>query len=160
MRDLTLEAELNEALQVDIHTNPTNEGLPPSSCAERFYDSHSALMERLKRPWLITRLTNMIKNGMRQGWSKFEVEKQQLNLPGFETLPRRIFLSNGTRKLLDTVTIGEIRQHIKMLRHRFRNDPKIKQMEAVLALMGKYTSTKPRITWREVKQREVESLGH
>jgi hypothetical protein len=153
MADTTLRNELNEALQVDILNNPANENLPPSACAEQFYNSHPQLMEKLKRPWLVQRLTKMIKNGTHQGWPKLEFDSQ-MNLPGFEDLPRRIFLRDGRRKLLDKATVGDIRQHIKMLRDRFLQRPKIKRMEAVLELMEKYSKIKPKITWREVKQRE------
>jgi hypothetical protein len=160
MADLALKNELNEALQLDVYGNPTNDSQPSSACAEWFYNSHPQLIEKLKRPWMIERLTNMIKNARRQGWPLLEMEKQQLNLPGFEDLPRRIFLRNGARKLLDKATIGDVRQHLKMLRDRFKNHPKIKQMEAVLDLMHKYNAEKQRITWKQVKQRELELLRH
>ena len=46
MRDhLVLEVE--EALQIEIFSNPANEDLPPKACAEQFYSSHPELMEKL-----------------------------------------------------------------------------------------------------------------
>lgn len=155
MPDVALKNELNEALQIDIFSNPVNESLPPSACAEQFYNSHPHLMDKLKHPWLVQRLTKMIKNGTQRGWPKLEIDSQ-LNLPGFEDLPRRIFLRDGRRKVLDMATVGDVRQHLKMLRDRFMQSGKIKRMEAVLELMEKYSKTKPKITWKEVKRRELD----
>jgi hypothetical protein len=46
-----LDIEVEEALQLDVFTNPAHEHLEPSACAEQFYNTHPDLMERLKHPW-------------------------------------------------------------------------------------------------------------
>jgi hypothetical protein len=147
---------LKETLQIDVYSNPANESLSPSACADEFYRSHPELMDELKRPWIVRRLTKMIEHGLERGWPDMQVDTQQ-NLPGFEDLPKRIFLKNGSRKILNDATIGQVKQHLWMLRDRFLNHPKIKQIEAVLELMQKYTKINPKITWKKVKQRELES---
>jgi hypothetical protein len=151
-----VEFELREALQLAL-LDPSYLRLPPKSCAERFYDSHPDLMERLKRSWIVKRLAQTIKNGAKQGWAKLDFETRgsaQLCLPGFENLPKRIFLRNGARKLLDKSTVADIQQHLKMLRQRFATSSKIKKIEAVLDLMQKYTTLHPKITWEKVKEIE------
>ncbi len=150
-----LQVELEDAIQLDVFTNPANRHLPPQSCAEQFYDTHPDLIDKLKRPWMVQRITNLIKNRMQRGWPEIG-ESTQIALPGFEDLPRRIFLKDGGRKLLDKATIGDIRQHLQMLRKRFREHPKIKQMQAILELMEKYAKSNQRVTWKQVKQKEFQ----
>jgi hypothetical protein len=150
-----LQNTLNAAFEEYFFTNNVYE-IAPKACAENFYDSHSELMEKLKRPWLIERLTKLAKNRKQRGWPNTS-KSPQLTLPGFENLPRRIFLPNGTRKILDNATIGQIRDHLGMLRQRALEHTKIKQMEAVLALMEKYSTKQPWPTWAEVKQKELQA---
>jgi hypothetical protein len=150
-----LQNTLNAEFEQYFFTNNLFE-IGPMACAEGFYDSHPELMEKLKRPWLIERLTNLAKHRRQRGWPSTG-ENTQLTLPGFENLPRRIFLPNGTRKILDNATIGQIRDHLAMMRQRALEHSKIKQMEAVLALMEKYSTKQPWPTWGQVKQKELQA---
>jgi hypothetical protein len=122
--------------------------------AEDVYDSNPDLMEQMKRPVLISRIKRMIKAARLNDWSKSSQSNDQLTLPGFDNLPRRIFLPNGQRKLLDKATAKDVQKHISMLRKRSLEHPKILQMERVLRLMEKHNADKPRITWAKVKSIE------
>lgn len=152
-----LTIQLQRALEDAIELSHFTKGLVSVGLiAEDVYDSNPGLMEEAKRPVLLARIRKMIENRRTRVWSKSEPEKPQLNLPGFEDLPRRIFLPNGRRKLLDDATVKDVQSHIAMLRKRFLEHPKILQMKQVLDLMQKYNVEKPRITWAEVKAIEAQ----
>lgn len=123
--------------------------------AEGIYDSEPELMEQLKRPWMVDRLLWMVSR-KRRNRRRVQRGDDQLTLPGFEGLPRSIFLPDGHRKSLDDANVTQVRAHLNMLRNRLKHHPKIEQMEAVLELMRKYSGEQPRITWAEVKRREFE----
>jgi hypothetical protein len=134
------------------------------------HDVSPQIGQELKDRWIIQRLMRIVER-KRKEWATPPKEDKQLTLPGLEGLPRRIFLRNGRRKLLDKATIGQVRQNLEMLKARlsqkfsedletlqakFSAHPKIKQMEAVIALMEKYVEIHPKITWEEVKKLEKE----
>ena len=151
-----LTAKIREAIEDAIEMSHFTKGLVSLSfIAEDVYDSNPGLMEEAKRPILIARIRRMIKAKRFDAWAKSHRESDQLTLPGFETLPRRIVLPNGRRKLLDEATAKDVQAHIIMLRKRFLNDPKIQQMERVLKLIEKHNAEKPRITWAKVKAIEL-----
>lgn len=156
MLSTEMQRDLDEALDRFVFTDNLAE-IGPRRCAENFFDAHPKLMQQVQKPWAVERLTNLIKHRNQRGWPS-GTESQQFVLPGFENLPRRIFLPNGTRKPLDSATVGQIREHLHMLRRRFSEHPKIKRVEAILALMLKYSKDQPRITWLEVKKKEIESM--
>jgi hypothetical protein len=129
-------------------------GVTSRSIAEKIYESEPDLMEQLKPYWMVDRLLWMVsrKRHMRRSMQRNAV---QLALPGFEGLPRRIFLPDGQRKFLDDATIEMIQDHVQILRDRLKPNSKIKLMEAVLDLMRKYSTAHRKITWGEVKDKEL-----
>jgi len=144
---ITTQKDLEEAIELSHFTKTL---ITAREVAE---DVFPQLSEELKHERVIQWLMRIVKR-KREEWAAPPKQKQQLTLPGFEGLPRRIFLRDGRRKLLDKATIGQVRESLEMLRRRF--SPKIKQMEAVLELMQKYAVDRPKITWGRVK--ELESI--
>ena len=142
---ITTEKDVEEAIELSHFTKTL------ITAREVAQDVFPQVGQELKDRWIIERLMRIVKR-KREQWAAPPKQKQQLNLPGFEDLPRRIFLRDGRRKLLDKATIGQVRESLEMLRRRF--SPKIKQMEAVLALMEKYAVDRPKITWGRVKELE------
>jgi len=71
-------------------------------------------------------------------------------------MPSMIFLRNGQRPKLEYATTSDIEDHVKLLRTRFHDSPRVKKMEAVLELMRGHTSQNRGITWGEVKRKELE----
>lgn len=154
MLTVQLQKDLEDAIEISHFTK----GLSSVKfIAEDVYDSNPGLMEQAKRPVLISKIRKMVENRRARIWSKNEPQNDQMALPGFDRLPRRIFLPNGNRKLLDETTAYDIQKHLVMLRKRLGEHPKIRQIERVLELMGKYTPEKPRITWAEVKAIELKT---
>jgi hypothetical protein len=129
--------------------------------AERIYDSELDLMRELQRPWMLDRLLWIISRKRRNRFMGQQADDNptdysvQLVLPGFEGLPRTIFLKNGKRHRLDFATTQQVAEHIAMLKARMDESPKIARFEAVLKLMRKYSDAKPDIRWIEVKRAEL-----
>jgi hypothetical protein len=153
--DVRVEKLLEEAIELADIGGIT---VTARSIAESLYDSQPELMAELHRPWVVDRLIWIIGRKRRSQWRRNPRPEGQLVLPGFEGLPQTIFLRNGSRKLLDEAMATHVREHIKMLRARLKDSPKIKRMEAVLELMETYSAEEPRIKWAEVKKRELERL--
>lgn len=120
--------------------------------AERVYDSEPELMKEMQRPWMVDRLIWMISR-KRRVRRAVHYDQAQMTLPGFEGLPKAIFLPNGQRMPLDNATTANVRDHIKMLRARLKSIGKIQLFESVVELMSGYRT--PMITWAEVKRREL-----
>jgi hypothetical protein len=129
--------------------------------AERLYDSEAALMKEIERTWILERLVWIISRKRRNRYLTRQADEMptiyssQLVLPGFEGLPRTIFLKNGKRHRLDFATAPQVNEHIAMLKARMDRSPKIARFEAVLKVMRKYTGQQPDITWAEVKAKEL-----
>ena len=112
-------------------------------------------MEMLKEPWMVERLAWQINRKRAERW---RAESSQLALPGFEEMPLRIFLRNGQRPRLEFATMSQVEDHVKLLRTRFKNSPRLRKMEAVLDLMRRYAEDKDAFgaTWADVKRKELE----
>jgi hypothetical protein len=114
------------------------------------------LIEDLKEAWMLEKLAWHINRKRGDRWRR---RSPQMDLPGFENMPRMIFLRNGQRPRLEYATTSDIEDHVKLLRTRFHDSARVKKMEAVLALMRQHTSENQEsrgITWGEVKQKELE----
>lgn len=129
-------------------------GVTSRSIAEKIYEAEPELMEQLKPYWMVERLLWMVSR-QRQMRRSLERNGAQLALPGFEALPRTIFLPDGQRKSLDDATMEMVQKHIQILRDRLKPNSRIKLMEAVLGLMQKHGAGKRKMTWDEVKRREI-----
>jgi hypothetical protein len=130
-------------------------GIKGAALAREIYGSEPELMEELKESWMVERLAWHINRKRTERWRE---NSSQLVLPGFEEMPLRIFLRNGERPRLDYATMSQIEDHVKLLRTRFTNSPRLKRMEAVLDLMRRYAAQKENfgITWSDVKKKELE----
>jgi len=90
---------------------------------------------------------------------RWRAGSSQLALPGFEEMPLRIFLRNGQRPRPGvSPQLSQVEDHVKLLRTRFKNSPRLKKMEAVLELMRRYADDKDAFgeTWGDVKKKELE----
>lgn len=79
---------------------------------------------------------------------------QQLPLPGFNHLPKRIPINEKKRRSLEDATYSDLRSYVRRLsvgqRERLKNDPKLAEAKKLLELMGKYNGTSEGITVKEV----------
>jgi hypothetical protein len=122
--------------------------------ARHVFQSEAALMDQLKELWMVEKLAWYVNRKRGELWRA--KRGPQMYLPGFEDVPKTIFLRNGQRPRLEYATVGAVEDHVKLLRSRFRDSRKVKKMEAVLELMRKYTPDEKDITWGEVKKKELE----
>lgn len=145
---------LDDAIDLAYLGEKRIEGL---AIARHVFSSEPALMEELKEAWMVEKLAWYINRKRGERWRS---KLPQINLPGFEDMPRTIFLRSGERPRLEYATVGVIEDHVKMLRARLRDSPKVRKMEAVLALMRHYSCDRDHrdITWQDVKKRELERL--
>jgi hypothetical protein len=128
-------------------------GVNGMAVARRIYESEPALMNELKERWMIERLAWQINRKRAERW---RARSSQMELPGFEEMPRRILLRNGTRPRLEYSTVREVEEHLRLLRSRFKKSAQVRKMEAVLELMRRYAEDDPDITWADVKKKEME----
>lgn len=150
----SVETRLNQILDDAIElADLGNRRVRGIAIARRIYADHASLIEELKEPWMLEKLTWHINRRRGERW---RAKSPQMELPGFEDMPRMIFLRTGQRPRLDYSTATEIEDHIKLLRIRFNDAPRVKKMEAVLDLMRRYSAENRGITWAEVKQKEME----
>jgi hypothetical protein len=131
------------------------EGRDPGglAIAREIYEGESDFIEEAKEAWMLQKLAWYANRKLGDRW---RAKYPQTELPGFEGMDRTIFLRNGRRPRLDYCSAPEIEDHIKLLRSRFRDSPKLKRMEALLELMHRYTPEQRDITWIEVKRKELE----
>jgi hypothetical protein len=152
-----LKDALTQALDEFFLANDDFEIWGATYCAKRFYDSHAELMEQLAKAWALDRLSTLFRHRRQRGWPT-HIKREQLILPGFENLPYNISIGSGNVKRLNNATVPQIRRHLEMLRrYQSKEVLEIGQLQAVLELMKKYTSKTPRITWGEVKRKEIEA---
>lgn len=142
LRDLEITIESALMLSPDV---------PTAALAERIYDSDPELMERIQRTWVIERLVWMI-NRRRSRVS----QGNQLPLPGFEKLPRRMVIKGGKRVALRYATVKQLRQYRGALWKK--RDSRIEVVDRLIELVAGYASEHPGITVEEVMQRELDKL--
>ncbi len=139
-----LEISLETALLLAEETTTLNE------LASRVYDSEPALMEQLRRPWMVERLRWLLARKRQR-----IKPDNQLPLPGFEHLPRRLTMKDGSRTPLRQAQITDLREfkdvHIKRAE---RNDHRLRELDALIELMGPYVKTSPGIRVIEVMDKE------
>ena len=152
----TVEKRLDEVLAEAMDAAyEAGRGVKGAKLAREIYLSQSELMEMLKEPWMVEWLAWQINRKRAERW---RAESSQLALPGFEEMPLRIFLRNGQRPRLEFATMSQVEDHVKLLRTRFKNSPRLRKMEAVLDLMRRYAEDKDAFgaTWADVKRKELE----
>jgi hypothetical protein len=152
-----IEAALDEAIEL---AEIGSAHVPAHRLAQRIYETEVSLMEEASRAWVIERLTWMITRRRRARWDqKFPHLQMCLPDPVFQGLPKTVFLRNGERPKLLTTTLTQTEDHLKLLRERFKHDPRVRQFEAVVELHRKWAAIERGITlgdamMREAKERE------
>jgi len=123
--------------------------------AERVYAEESALMSEISRSWVLERLTWMITRRRRARWdNKYARGQMVLPDPIFQGLPKTVFLRNGERPRLMNTILTQTEDHLRLLRERFKNDPRVRQFEAVVDLHRKWSTIERGITLGEAMERE------
>lgn len=153
--DKRIEKVLREAIEL---SDIGHQHISARKIAERIFDSEPDIVEEAKRPTIVENWTWKITRMRRQRWdSQFAPVSQQMLLdPIFKNLPKTIFLRDGTRPRLDSTMLGETEDHLKLLRERFKNHPRVTQFEAVVALHRKWAAVHRGCSWLEAKQYEAE----
>jgi hypothetical protein len=109
---------------------------PIRSICEHVIEANSELIDELMEGWRLDYVTRLL----RQRRDKLAREQRttQLMLPGFERLPTQITVSNGRRNPLETATYRQLREYLVVLRRRQRTNPRIAQVQNLMALMRKW----------------------
>src|SRR5271157_435712 len=93
-----LDRTLDEAIDLADRDGRRESGL---AIAQRIYASERALIEELKEAWMVEKLAWHINRKRGERW---RVKSPQMELPGFEDMPRTIFLRNGQRPRMEYAT--------------------------------------------------------
>jgi hypothetical protein len=149
-----IELMLDEAIEL---ASLGDQHIKARSIAERIYESEKDLMEEVSRLWVVERLTWMITRRRRARWDQ-ELGRGQMMLPDpvFQGLPKTVFLRNGQRPRLMHTVLSETEDHLKLLRERFKNDPRVRQFEAVVELHRKWSAVQRGITLGEAMKHEAQ----
>lgn len=119
--------------------------------AERIYQGEPRLMESFQRRWMVDHLVWLIRRR-----SKLVKPENQLRLPGFEKLPRRLTTQDGKRPRLGGATLPQLMDYRRYLVNR--RDPRVKQLDALIELMKRHAPRSPTMTVSEVMAAEQEKL--
>lgn len=125
---------------------------PTHQIALDFYDSHADLVQPFMEQWAIVKLTGMIRHQQRKAQSANPRQLAFEESLGFTRLPVTFKNTKGEPIQRAQATIGLFKDWLE--RQAKQKSRAYKQAEAAVALMGKYTSKEPRITWKEVCRRE------
>ena len=154
----TLEKRLEKALDEAIElADLGDEHIPAVKIAGRVFDSETDLIEEITRPWIVERLAWMISRRRRARWDR-ELGRGQMILPDpiFKGLPKTIFLRNGQRPRLMGSQLTQTEDHLKLLRERYENHPRVTQFEAVVELHRKWARVHRGISLQDAMRREAE----
>lgn len=116
---------------------------PIPALAVRIYDSETKLMAEVGRIWIIERITWMLYRKRQSSTSS-----RQLCLPGFELLPQRITLKDGTRRALRSATLPLLVEFREVLSRR--RTARFHAVERLITLVAEYDKNHPDITVGEV----------
>lgn len=149
--------EINKVIDEAIElADLGSRGVPARAIAERIYDSEPDFAARMARDCVIERLAWLISRRRRARWNDSQAGAQMmLPDPIFQNLPRTVILRDGTRPALDSCTLQQVKDHIGVLRARYKQHPRITQMEAVFELMQRHAIAGKKVTWATAKQAET-----
>lgn len=144
-------AELTRELELTLETAllMAEPETPVKTIAERLYDSERVLMEKIARSLVIERIVWMLYR-KRQRFTA----ANQLCLPGFEGLPARITMKDGTRRALRSATLELLQEFREVLLKR--KGARLLAVEKLITLVAEYDKTHPAITVGEVIALEIE----
>jgi hypothetical protein len=131
--------------------------VPIRSLAERVIQANPEVIDELMEGWRLEYVTRLLRR--RRDKMAREQRTTQLMLPGFERLPGHITVSTGHRQPLEKATYWQLHEYLIVLRRREETNPRIVQVQNLIALMRKWKKKikKSRgLTVAEVMQREAE----
>jgi hypothetical protein len=137
----TLKRELEITLETALMLAEPDTSIP--ALAERIYNSEPRLMAECQRVWALERITWMLYRRQQTATAS-----RQLCLPGFENLPQRITLKNGTRRALRSATLPLLIEFRDVLSRR--RTARFHAVERLITLVAEYDKTHPDITVGEV----------
>ena len=147
-----LRRELEITLESALMLSPDT---PIPTLAARIYDNDRALIEQFQRDWIIERLTWMM-------YRRRQVSRNQdqMILPGFESLPRRLNMTDGKRVPLRRANLESLAEYRKVL--LARRDRRLETLDRLIDLVRQYSKKKkdPGITVAEVFALEAENEGN
>ncbi|GAC1424738.1 MAG: hypothetical protein NVSMB64_32040 [Candidatus Velthaea sp.] len=154
----TLEKRMRQALDDAIELADLGDRrVPAAKIAESVFDRETELIEELSRPWITERLAWLIARRRKERWNAESPFGQMiLGDPVFQGLPKTIFIRSGQRPILRDATLRETEDHLKLLRDRFKNNPRVKQFEAVVELHRKWAAVRRGISWSDAQRLEAE----
>lgn len=152
--DKRIEAMLDDAIEL---ADLGDRHIPAIKIAERIVDEDTELLREAQRFWTIERLAWMIARRRKDRWRHQHPRQMVLPDPVFQNLPKTIFLRNGQRPRLDYCTVSETEDHLKLLRDRLKNHPRVRQMEAVVEIHRKWAAAHRGICWLDAQRKEAES---
>lgn len=138
-----LEITLETALML------VEDGTPLQQLAERIYNAESQLMSQLQRPWMVERLVWMLSRKRQH-----IVSANQLRLPGFEDLPRRLTMKDGRRVALRNANLEQLKEFRNVL--LARRNKRLESLNRLIACVAEYEHKTPGITVGEVISLEIE----
>ncbi len=144
-----LTSGLKRDLEITIETALmlVEEGTSLQRLAERIYDSEPHLMEQLRRPWMTDRLLWLLSR-KRQHMASAD----QLALPGFEGLPRRLTLKDGRRVALRKANLKQLKEFRAALTRR---NKQLESLNRLIVRVAEYERKTPGITVGEVISLEL-----
>jgi hypothetical protein len=148
-----LEKAISEAVEL---ADLGGQLVPASEIASRLFDEERDLIAEVSRPWVIDRLTRLVYQHRRGRLRRRHPDQLTLPDPVFEGLPRRIFLRDGHRPRLDDATLQQTEDHLRLLRNRQHDDPRVIQFERVVELHRKWSKIEHGIRWGAAMRREAE----
>lgn len=136
-----LKHDLEIAIEASIMLNPETAIV---ELAKRIYNSEPELMEQVKETLLIDRLIWMI-GRKKQALAAAE----QMPLPGFEDLPRRITFKDGRRAALRHADLDQMKAYRQLLAER--QDKRLDAVDRLIVLMvEEQKRTRGRVTVADV----------
>jgi len=127
-----LTRELEITLETALMLSPET---PVSILAGKIYDSEPALVAQIQREWIVERLVWMLRR------KRQRIKNQdQLILPGFQVLPRRLSMIDGTRLQLRSARLLELLEYRKLLVQR--RDARIETLDKLIELVKAYAKEK------------------
>jgi len=140
-----LEITLDAALML------AEEGTPIPVLAQRIYDSEPELIAEFRESWIVARLTWLLYRKQQNA-----AAGNQLLLPGFEALPRRIELKGKKRGSLRGAGLEELLQYRRIL--VARRDKRLEPLDRLIELMRPYAKPGLSTTVADVMAKEMAKL--
>lgn len=152
--DLELAKQLDEQIENTLLARPT--GASMRSLAERVIEEEKELIDALMASWRLDYVMRLLKRKQEQ--INREQRSSQIMLPGYERLPTKITVSSGKRRPLETATLRQLQEYLRVLRRKQRDHPRISQVKSLIDLMTKWKKKLKgaQVTVAEVMHRQAD----